>query len=126
MFKITRLLLLTALMTSTAAFAEGDANKGKKVFNKCKACHAVGEGAKNKVGPALNGIVGKAAGQNPDFKYSKALLAKAEEDLVWDDEALAAYITKPKKFIKGTKMAFSGVRNVTQVADLIAYLKTFE
>ena len=75
-----------AMALGTSAFAEGDAKKGKRIFNKCKACHAVGEDAKNKVGPTLNGIVGKAAGENPDFKYSDALLAAAAEGLVWDEE----------------------------------------
>lgn len=116
---------LLAAMTMPA-FAEGDPAKGERVFNKCKTCHAVGEDAKNKVGPVLNGIVGAAAGQNADFKYSKALLAKAEEGLVWDGEALTAYLANPKAFLKGTKMAFAGLRKEDDIADVIAYLSTFE
>ncbi len=114
------------LALSAPAFAEGDAKKGEKVFKKCKACHAVGEGAKNKVGPTLNGIIGAPAGQNADFKYSDALLAKAEEGLVWDDAAMAAFLTKPKDFLDGTKMSFAGLRKEADIANVIAYLQTFE
>jgi len=126
MFKLVGSLAITAFLLSTAAFAEGDADKGKKVFKKCKACHAVGEGAKNKIGPALNGIVGKPAGQNSDFKYSKAMIAKIEEGLVWDEASLTAFVSKPKKFMKGTKMAFNGIKKENQISDLIAYLSSFE
>ena len=104
-------LILAAIAATLAlpAFAEGDAAKGEKVFNKCKACHAVGDGAKNKVGPQLNGIVGAAAGQNADYKYSDALLAAAAEGLT-----------------DRTKMAFPGLRKEDEIANVIAYLATFE
>lgn len=123
-----RTILGTAamLMALTApAFAEGDADKGEKVFKKCKACHAVGDDAKNKVGPVLNGIVGSPAGQNPDFKYSDGLMEKASEGLVWDDESLTVFLTKPKDFIKGTKMSFAGLRKEADTENVIAYLSTF-
>ncbi len=123
-----RPILSTAaiLMALTApAFAEGDAEKGEKVFKKCKACHAVGEDAKNKVGPVLNGIVGAPAGANPDFNYSSALTEKAAEGLVWDEESLTAFLTKPKDFMKGTKMSFAGLRKEADSANVIAYLSTF-
>ncbi|MCK0150472.1 cytochrome c family protein [Marivita sp. S6314] len=116
---------LLALTIAAPVFAEGDAAKGEKVFRKCKACHAVGDGAKNKVGPALNGIVGAAAGANPDFKYSDGLLAKAAEGLVWDEAALTAYMTKPGDFIEGTKMSFAGLRKDDDITNVIAYLATF-
>lgn len=116
----------TVLLALTAnAQAEGDAAAGEKVFRKCKACHMVGEDAKNKVGPQLNGIVGAEAGKVEGYKYSKALLAKAEEGLVWDEEALDAYLTKPKDFIPKTKMAFAGLRKEKDRANLIAYMKQF-
>lgn len=108
-----------------SAMAEGDAAAGEKVFKKCKACHAVGDGAKKKVGPVLNGIVGAPAGASEGFKYSKALQAKASEGLVWTDEALDAFLTKPKEYIPGTKMSMAGLKKEKQRADLIAYLKTF-
>ncbi len=125
---IKRTLTLAAMTAALAApaFAEGDAEKGEKVFKKCKACHAVGEGAKNKVGPALNGIVGAPAGQAEGFKYSKPLLEAAEGGLVWDEANLAAFLAKPKDFMKGTKMSFPGLKKEDEQADVIAYLKTFQ
>ena len=113
-------------MAATPALAEGDAEKGKKVFNKCKSCHAVGENAKNKIGPQLNGIIGAEIASVDGFKYSKAFLEKKDEGLVWDDAALDAYLTKPKDFIPKTKMSFAGLRKEQDREDVIAYLKTFE
>ena len=122
MLKLT--LVAGAMLATLAmpALADGDAAKGEKVFNKCKACHAVGEGAKNKVGPVLNGIVGAVAGQNADFKYSDALLAKAAEGLTWDEETLEAFLRDPKSVVPGTKMSFGGLRKDDEVDDVIAYL----
>ncbi|MEM9576878.1 MAG: cytochrome c family protein [Pseudomonadota bacterium] len=116
---------LLTLALAAPAFAAGDAEKGEKVFRKCKACHAVGEGAKNKVGPALNGIIGAPAGANPDFKYSDALTEMAEGGLVWDEANMAAFLTKPKEFMPKTKMSFAGLRKEDDVANVIAYLATF-
>ena len=109
-----------------AALAEGDAAAGEKVFKKCKACHQVGDGAKSKVGPMLNGIVDNEIASIEGFKYSKAFLAKKEEGLVWTEEVLDAYLTKPKAYIKGTKMSFPGLKKEAQRADVIAYLLSFE
>jgi cytochrome c len=95
---------------------------GEKVFKKCKACHQVGEGAKNKTGPILNGIVGKAAGEVEGFKYSKALKAQADDGLVWTEEALTEFLKKPKKFMKGTKMSFAGLRKDKDLVSITAYL----
>jgi len=97
---------------------------GKKVFKKCKACHQVGEGAKNKTGPILTGIVGKPAASVEGFKYSKALRAKAEEGLVWDEAALAEFLRKPKDFVPKTKMSFAGLKKEKDLAAIIAYLKS--
>lgn len=99
---------------------------GEKVFRKCKACHAVGAGAKNKSGPHLNGIVGRAFGAVEGFKYSKVVTAAATEGRVWDDTALAEFLTKPKSFLKGTKMSFSGLRKEADVDAIIAYLGTID
>ncbi|PRY20250.1 cytochrome c [Aliiruegeria haliotis] len=120
--------LVTALGVTLAApaFAEGDADAGKKVFNKCKACHAVGEKAKNKVGPMLNGIIGAPAGKVEGFKYSANLLELAEGGLTWDNETLAAYLTKPKDVIPKGKMSFAGLKKEEDIANVIAYLSTFE
>lgn len=98
---------------------------GEKVFRKCKACHQVGDGAKNRSGPILNGVVGAAAGHIDGFKYSKALKEKAEEGLVWNDETLAAFLAGPKKYIKKTKMGFAGLKKDADIEAVIAYLATF-
>jgi len=98
---------------------------GEKVFRKCKACHQVGDGAKNRSGPILNGVVGAAAGHIDGFKYSKALIEKAEEGLVWNDETLAAFLAGPKKYIKKTKMGFAGLKKDADIEAVIAYLATF-
>ncbi len=112
-------LVLASLAFSTAAFAEGDVKKGKKVFKKCKACHVVDK-EKNRVGPHLVGLFGRKAGTLDGFKYSKAMV---EYGVEWDAETLAAFLAAPKKVVKGTKMAFAGLRKEQQITDLIAYLE---
>lgn len=106
-------------MFGSPALAEGDAEAGAKVFKKCKACHSLVEG-KKKVGPSLFGVTGRAAGTVEGYKYSKAMLAS---DLTWDDDNLAAYLTKPKALVPKTKMSFSGLKKEDDVANVIAYLK---
>lgn len=106
-----------ALAAGTAGAA--DAKKGKKVFNKCKACHTMKAG-KNKIGPSLHGIMGRKAASVPKFKYSKAMKTSG---LTWDDATLRKFLTKPKKFLKGTRMAFAGIKKQKQMDDLIAYMK---
>lgn len=115
---------LCALM-ATPVLADGSADAGAKVFKKCAACHAVGEGAKNKVGPELNGTVGRKVAAVESFNYSPAFKAKAQEGWVWDEKHLTEYLANPKAYIKGTKMAFAGLEKPEEIADLIAYLKTF-
>lgn len=115
-----------ALTLATPAFAEGDAEAGEKVFRKCKACHQVGEGAKNRVGPVLNGVVGQPAGAVEDFKYSKVMQERAAEGLVWTNEEMTAFLASPKKYMKGTKMSFAGLRKDDDIEDVIAYLASFE
>lgn len=122
---LTALTALLALAVFDVALAEGDAAKGEKVFRKCKACHAVGEGAKNKVGPQLNNLFGRTAGSVEDFKYSKAMVAKGEEGLVWTEETLAEYLKAPKKYIPKNKMAFAGLKKDADLEDITAYLKQF-
>ena len=114
-----------AALAATPALAEGDAAAGEKVFNKCKACHAVGEDAKKKSGPVLNGVIGAEAGSSEDFKYSKGLLAKKEEGLVWDEESLNTFLEKPRDFIPKTKMAFAGLKKEEDRENVIAYLAQF-
>lgn len=100
--------------------------KGAKVFKKCKACHKVGEGAKNSTGPILNGIFGATAGVVEGFRYSKPMLAAGEDGLVWNDETLAAFLAKPRKFMKGTKMSFAGLRKERDIEAVVAYLRSFD
>lgn len=123
---LTYLTAAVSLAVAAPAFAEGDAEVGEKVFNKCKACHAVGENAKNKVGPVLNGIIDAPAGQVDGYKYSANLLELAEGGLTWDNETLTAYLTKPKDVIPKGKMSFAGLKKEEDIANVIAYLNTFE
>jgi cytochrome c len=99
--------------------------EGEKVFKKCSACHKVGEGARNGTGPQLNGIVGRAAGTVEGFKYSKPLTEMAAAGLVWDEPSMQAYIENPKGFMKGTRMAFAGLKKPEDRDAVIAYLATF-
>ena len=100
---------------------------GEKVFRKCQACHQVGEGAKDRSGPALNNVVGHPAASVESFsgKYSNALVAAAEDGLVWTEEELSAFLEKPRSYIKGTKMGFAGLNSEEDRAAVIAYLATF-
>lgn len=118
-----KLGLITASIFMMAVSAQAqDLDAGKKVFNKCKACHAVGEGAKNKVGPQLNGIVGAEAAKVEGFKYSKAMI---ESGITWDEATLKEYLVKPRDLVKGTKMAFAGIKKDEDITNVIAYLKSF-
>lgn len=114
--------LVTAAVRADEA---GDPAKGEKVFKKCAACHAVGPEAKNKVGPVLNGIVGRPAASVADFAYSDAMKAKAAEGLVWTEEEIGHLLENPKGYAPGTKMSFAGLRKEEERADVIAYLATF-
>src|SRR5262245_15423444 len=102
MMRITaQLAALAALCTVATGVraAEGDPAKGENVVTKCKICHQVGEGAKNQVGPQLNGIVGRKAGSAEGFNYSPAMRGAGEKGLVWDDAALQQYTENPKEFV---------------------------
>ncbi len=123
-FATSCLLLLPAV-----AFADGhipgDAAAGEKVFRKCKACHAVGEGAENKIGPVLNGIIDRPVASVEGFGYSDVLVGLAEEGKTWSPEELAAFLEKPRNYAKGTKMSFAGLRKEDDRMNVIAYLATF-
>ncbi len=116
--------VLALALSPTPALAEGDAVAGKKVFKKCKVCHATKAG-KKKVGPSLFAIVGRKAGAEK-FKYSKALKAKAAGGLVWDEANLEQWLKKPKAFVPKTKMAFPGLKKAKDRSNVIAYLKTIK
>ena len=119
-------LALVATQLVAAEDMTGDPAKGEKVFRKCQACHQVGEDAKARTGPVLNGVIGRTAGTWDDFNYSDAMKAAGANGLVWDKDSLAAFLEKPKDFVEGTKMTFAGLRKDSERADVIAYLATFE
>ena len=102
-----------------ALMAMGDLASGEKIFKKCAACHSIMKGGKNAIGPALYNVVGREVGSVVDYKYSKALAAYEKE---WTFEELNGYLTKPAKWIKGTKMAFAGLRKEADRASVIKYL----
>ena len=120
--KLHCLILAASMMIPAGvAFADGDPVAGAKVFKQCMACHTATE-AKNKVGPTLQGIVGRPVASVADYKYSPAM-TKFGEGKVWSEEELAAYLPKPKDLVPGTKMAFAGLKKPEDIANLIAYLK---
>lgn len=98
---------------------------GEKVFKKCAACHAVGDGARNKSGPQLNGLLGRTMGAVDGFKYSDGFVAAGAEGRTWTPEELAAFLAKPKAYMKGTKMAFAGLKKDKDLTAITAYLETF-
>ena len=102
-----------------AIMALGDVASGEKIFKKCAACHSINKGGKNKIGPALYNVVGRTVGGVNDYKYSKALAAY---DKNWTFEELNGFLKKPAKYIKGTKMAYAGLRKETDRASIIKYL----
>ncbi len=100
-----------------------DVSNGEDVFKRCRACHQVGETAKNAVGPKLNGLFGRKAGTIEGFNYSEA---NKSSGVTWDDQTFATYIKDPRAFMPGNRMAFAGVQDEQEVSDLAAYLKQFD
>ncbi|MDB5513487.1 MAG: cytochrome c family protein [Tardiphaga sp.] len=116
---------LVVIATSTAASSLAlaqDVAAGKSSFNKCLACHAIGEGAKNKVGPELNGLDGRKSGTAPDYSYSDA---NKNSGITWNEAQFKEYIKDPKAKIPGTKMAFAGIKKETEINDLWAFLSQY-
>ncbi|MER8594051.1 MULTISPECIES: cytochrome c family protein [unclassified Mesorhizobium] len=101
-----------------------DAAAGEKVFAKCKVCH-VADKDQNKVGPSLNGVIGRTAGTHPGFSYSKAMTEAGKSGVKWDEATLTTYLRDPRAMVKGTKMAFVGLKKDEDIANVIAYLKQF-
>ncbi len=100
-----------------------DAAAGEKVFAVCKACHQVGDSAKNLVGPVLNGLIGRKSGSVEGYSYSEA---NKNSGITWDEATFSEYIKDPKAKIPGTKMIFAGIKDDKKIKDLIAYLHTFD
>lgn len=111
------------IMLTSAAHATDDVAQGKKIAKKCKVCHSLKEGGKNKLGPPLFGVINRKAGSLETYKYSKAM---KNSGLTWDEHTLNDFITRPKGLVKGTKMGFKGLKKSSQRSDLIAYFKTLQ
>lgn len=112
--------IMTAFLVVGSPVQAGDIDAGAKVFKKCKACHWANK-EKNKTGPHLVGIIGRTAGSLESYKkYSKAM---KESGIVWDETTLTGYLRAPKKYLKGTKMAFVGLKKDADIENVIAYLK---
>ena len=114
------------VVVEVAAFDAELAKAGEKVFKKCKSCHQIGDGAKNKSGPVLNGIFDNTAGVVDGFKYSKVMRKAGEDGLVWSETELAAFLAKPKKYMKGTKMSFAGLKKEKDQLAIVEFLKSLE
>lgn len=119
---MTATMLVLATLTLPALAADPEA--GKLAFKKCMACHMVGDNAKNRVGPILSGVVGRQAGTLEGFKYSAAMTEAGTTGLIWDEATLNAYLAAPKAVVPGTRMAFAGIKDEAERADIIAYLAT--
>jgi cytochrome c len=111
-----------ALAGTVGAASAQDAALGEKVFLKCRACHQIGEAAKNAVGPVLNGIVGRKAGTYADYSYSDA---NKNSGITWDEATLKEYLKNPRAKVPGTKMIFPGLPKDEDIDNVIAYLKQF-
>ena len=119
-FIVSALVTFAAVATPTLVQAQ-DAAAGQKVFQRCQACHTVGEGGPNKVGPNLWGFFGtEAASRDNGYRYSDAL---RDSGIVWDEATLDEFLANPRKAVPGTRMGFPGLRNPDQRADVIEYLK---
>ena len=110
---------MIGLMAGAAA-AEGDPAAGERVYRQCQACHVL-DAEQNRVGPHLVGIFGREAGAVDGFNYSPAM---ANSGIVWDEDTIGEYLADPRGYIPGNRMAFAGLRNPEQIADVIAYMKS--
>ena len=124
MKKLTLSLLVPLASIAAASGARAqDVAAGETSFHKCMACHSIGDGAKNKVGPELNGLDGRKSGTAEGYSYSDA---NKNSGITWNKEQLLDYIKDPKAKIPGTKMVFAGIKNEKQASDLWAYLSQFD
>lgn len=112
-------IVMLGLVLAPPASIAGDADAGRTAFNKCGMCHTVGAGGRSTVGPNLHGMFGRRAGALGNFAYSPAM---KNSGIVWDDDSVASYLRDPKGFMPGNKMAFPGIKDDKEMADLLAYL----
>jgi cytochrome c len=120
------LALAMAGLAGTAAAQQGNAEAGEDVFKKCRACHDVGEGARNKVGPQLNGIIGRKSGTVEGFAYSDPNKEAGAKGLVWTTDEMFKYLENPQAYMPKNRMAFAGLKDEQDRRDVIAYLAKFK
>lgn len=121
-------LVSAAILAAGPVFAAerlGDAENGEKVFRKCKSCHQVGKGAEDRTGPHLNGVFGRRAAAHDGFNYSASMKRAGDDGLFWTAETLDAYVENPRALVSKTRMAFRGVKDPDDRADLLAYLRIY-
>jgi len=120
----TAIVAVALVLCTGQTLAAGDVTQGKEMFEfRCGPCHTVGQGTKN--GPDLSNLIGRTAASLEAFKYSDAMLEAKQAGVVWDVDTLTKFITKPRSVVSGSNMAFTGLRNPDDVANVIAYLATF-
>lgn len=128
-----RILLVIGFVVGVAGWSSASMSKelnaiekaGETVYKKCKSCHSIGAGAKNRVGPHLNGLFGRVAASIEGYKYSKAIIRQGQDGMVWQAENLDAYIENPKNLVTGTRMNFAGIKSKKKRTELLAYLRVF-
>lgn len=123
--KIVSLIAMLFINLSVYAASEGNPVKGAELFKQCAACHMVGEGAQNTVGPTLNHVFGRTAATIDGYNYSPAMKAKGGEGLLWEEKSLYTFIAGPKWFVPETTMAFEGLRREKEIKDLLSWLIQF-
>jgi cytochrome c len=119
-------IALIAVVFAPGSGRAADPGHGQELFGYCTPCHEVGVGARNRTGPVLNSIVGRRIGARRDYKYSNSLEEAGTEGMVWSAAVLDGYLENPRVFLRGTRMAFAGMSDSTDRADLIAYLATLK
>jgi cytochrome c len=119
---LSTLIVIASSAAATAALAQ-DAAAGKTSFNKCMACHSIGEGAKNKVGPELNGLDGRKTGTVEGYNYTDA---NKNSGITWNEAQFKEYIKDPKAKVPGTKMAFAGIKNEKEINDLWTFVSQYD
>ncbi|WP_299784215.1 c-type cytochrome [uncultured Roseobacter sp.] len=119
--------VLAAISVAGAVWAEGfgDAKAGARVFTKCKGCHEIGQGARDRIGPHLNGIFGRRAAAHEGYAYSKSMARAGNDGLIWTAETLGAYVENPRALVSKTRMSFRGLKDAQDRADLLAFLRDY-